>query len=560
MRRWKIITLAIAGLISAGTVRGGTWTPLKNQPRFLNPPRLCGIYRNANCSPSYSWGEVDNANLLTDGSVLFELSAVDNFYNRSYVEYKLTPDKYGSYQNGTWTKVASLPDAATPANPNGWGPDALASAVLPDGRVIYVGGEYSDIYFDFALSNQGAIYDPVRNSWTAVAPPPFFENLYPSDPPDLPGFNDVYSYPRYPVPFTSNLSNAIGDSSSVVLPNGTFMLASKLSKQQALLDPETLTWSLTGTNKADVNSEEGWTLLPNGKVLTVDCDLDYWFGLTGTYSPGNSEVYDPTTGSWSSAGNTVNALTSFPEGEMGPAVLMASGVVFATGSEGTTALYDSNANSWSSGPTFPTITLGTNTLQLSPADTSAALLPNGNVLVSANAEENPPTKYFEFDGTNLISEPDMPDMSWASDASMLELPTGQILEFDGNTDVELYTPSGGVSPSYALLAPQISLAPSQVSPGGTYTLSGILLNGVSQGAMEGDDYQGATNYPLVRITNSRTHHVFYSRTHNFSSMAVASLDPVTAYFDVPASQEKGASVLEVVTNGVASAPMAITVK
>jgi len=49
----------------------------------------------------------------------------------------------------------------------------------------------------------------------------------------------------------------------------------------------------------------------------------------------------------------------------------------------------------------------------------------------------------------------------------------------------------------------------------------------------------ATNYPLVRITNLRTHHVFYSRTHDHSSMAVASDDEVSTHFDVPSPQEFG---------------------
>ena len=98
------------------------------------------------------------------------------------------------------------------------------------------------------------------------------------------------------------------------------------------------------------------------------------------------------------------------------------------------------------------------------------------------------------------------------------------------------------------------------SPGNTYDLKGVYLNGISQGAMEGDDFQMATNYPLVRITNLKTHHVLYSRTHDFSSMAVAKKDPVTARFDVPANQEKGLGLLEVVTNGVASEPILIFVR
>jgi hypothetical protein len=33
----------------------------------------------------------------------------------------------------------------------------------------------------------------------------------------------------------------------------------------------------------------------------------------------------------------------------------------------------------------------------------------------------------------------------------------------------------------------------------------------------GDDPQAAANYPLVRIANNRTGHVFYSRTHDHIS-------------------------------------------
>ncbi len=515
------------------------------------------MYPNANCLPlgaEYSYGGILNANLLTDGSVLFEVFAVDDSFNEAYLEYKLIPDSAGSYVNGTWKQVASLPNAASSANPSGWGPYAMASAVLPDGRVIYEGGEYS--FNAFELSSNGAIYDPVNNSWTPVPPPPF-DNLYPANPPMLPGFNGDWSYPRYDGPFTSSLVHAIGDSPSVVLPDGTFMLGSKLSRQQALLDAKTLTWRLTGAHKADVNSEEGWTLLPNGKVLVVDCELDYWFGLKTAYTPGHSELYDPKTGTWSSAGYTVNVLTSFPEGEIGAAVLMPNGVVFASGDQGTTALYDSYRNKWSAGPTFPMF----NGQQLAAGDTSAALLPNGNVLASATTTSNefPPTKFFEFDGHRLVPEPDTPNAPVVVGATMLVLPSGQILEFDSTTDIELYTPTmtDDERPWYA---PSRLDVPRVISAGKSYDLRGLYLNGVSQGAMEGDDSQMATNYPLVRITNRQTHHVFYSRTHHFSSMAVANDEPVSARFDVPANQEKGLSLLEVVVNGVASERIPVLVK
>ncbi len=554
---WSVLIIAIA-LCGVGSAQAGHWTALANEPTFLNPPSECIQYPNANCAPpgNYSYGGVENVTLLTDGRILVEAVAVDDNLNYAFVEYALRPDRFGSYVNGTWTRVASLPNAQTSVNPTGWGPIAFASAVLPDGRVIYEGGEYNG--GQFALSSQGAIYDPRDDIWTVVAPPNF-ENLYPADPPDLPGFNSIYTYPRYPVPLTSDLVDAIGDASSVVLPDGTFMLASKLSRQQALLDATTLTWTLTGAGKRDVNSEEGWTLLPDGKVLTVDTDLDYWFGLVPNYHVGHSEVYDPKTGTWSSAGETVGLLTAFPDGEMGPAVLMPDGIVFATGAEGANSLYDSYQKVWSPGPSFPTIDFNGQKLQLLASDTGAALLPNGHVLQSADTYgEAPPTRFFEFDGQRLIPQPDIPDSRIDGGVYFLVLPSGQILEFDGNTDVEVYTPAVDEAPPW--YAPSDIEVPKELSAGETYRLEGRLLNGVSQGAMEGDDYQMATNYPLVRITNDQTHHVFYSHTHDFSSMAVANRQPASTWFDVPANQEQGPSLLEVVTNGVASEPIHVNVK
>ena len=42
----------------------------------------------------------------------------------------------------------------------------------------------------------------------------------------------------------------------------------------------------------------------------------------------------------------------------------------------------------------------------------------------------------------------------------------------------------------------------------SYELAGIRVNGMSQGAMFGDEGQSATNYPLVRITDLATRRVY----------------------------------------------------
>jgi hypothetical protein len=140
---------------------------------------------------------------------------------------------------------------------------------------------------------------------------------------------------------------------------------------------------------------------------------------------------------------------------------------------------------------------------------------------------------------------------------MLLLPTGQVLFTDGSRDVEIYTPSGSFDPSWA---PTIISFPDTAQPGQTYVISGTQFNGLSQGAAYGDDAQSATNYPLVRVTNLGTGHVFYARTHDHSSMGVATGDTVVSTsFDVPAAVEPGDSELEVVVNGIPSEPVSISV-
>lgn len=330
------------------------------------------------------------------------------------------------------------------------------------------------------------------------------------------------------------------------------MLANAGTEQQALLDAATLTWKPTGTSgKADSNNEEGWTLLPNKQVLTID-----------TRNGTNSEVYVPASGKWHSAGSTIVPLSA--GAEIGPAVLRPDGTVFATGASGHNAIYNTSTDTWTVGPDFPVSPQG----QLNIDDGPAALLPNGNVLCDTSPSGGPPSYFFEFDGANLIQVTGPPNAPFDGSffGRMLVLPTGEILFTDGSTDVELFTFSGpsraiGSSGSYNPdWAPRIQSSPSTVSPGGSYVISGHHFNGFSQGAAYGDNAQSATNYPLVRITNLATGHVFYSRTHDHSSMAVAFGGIVFTHFDVPDNQGVGASSLVVVANGIPSEPIPINVK
>jgi len=452
--------------------------------------------------PTFS---ASNPLLLTDGTVMVHDACATDWW-------RLTPDNTGSYVNGTWSALASLSA--------GYGPLYFASAVLPDGRVIVEGGEYN--FCNPVWTNLGAIYDPTTDTWTPVSPPSGW--------------------------------SSIGDAQSIVLANGQFMLANCCTKQAALLNASTLTWTATGTGKADINDEEGWTLLPNFQVLTVDANN------TGNLT--HAEKYVPSSGRWSSAGSTIvklddtNANNSGSH-ELGPAVLRPDGTVFATGATGHNAIYNTATAAWAAGPDFPDV-MGEG--QLDVADGPASLLPSGNVLVAASPGVfNPPTHFFEFDGTNLIEEPATSNAPGEPSyvGNMLLLPTGQVLFTDFSGDIEIYTPSGSYNSAWA---PRITSVPSTLSRGGTYIMFGKLFNGFSQGAAYGDDAQAATNYPLVRITERATGHVFYSRTHDPSSMAVAHGGLVSTHFDVPANQETGVGDLVVVANGIPSKPVRVNVQ
>jgi hypothetical protein len=71
----------------------------------------------------------------------------------------------------------------------------------------------------------------------------------------------------------------------------------------------------------------------------------------------------------------------------------------------------------------------------------------------------------------------------------------------------------------------------------------------------------ATNFPLVRLANDATGHVFYARTHGHSTMGVATgTATVSTSFDVPTSMETGPSHLVVVADGIESQPVAVAVQ
>ena len=437
-----------------------------------------------------------HAQLMTDGTVM-----IQDFCSSDW--WSLTPDIHGSYINGTWTQKASLPPT--------YGPLFYASEVLADGKLIVNGGEYSTGGPNCRpqLTNNGAIYDPVANTWTPVAPPSGWLN--------------------------------IGDAASVVLSDGTYMIANPFSTEVALLNENTMTWTTVSRIYAELNLEDGWTLLPSGDVFTVD-----------VFGEPHAELFHRATRSWSYTTNTPHPLSG---GEIGPQVLRFDGTVFVIGFMKYTAIYDSKTATWSDGPDLPYV----NGQQLDDSDSPATLLKNGNILSVLGIGVYTPAYFFLSDGKTFTQIPGPPNSvnDEQEQFNTLMLPTGQVLVTDWSNDVEIYTPSSGEIQG---IKPVITSVPTTLVPGETYTITGKRFNGFSQTNFYGDDSQSATNYPLVRITNNATKHVFYARTHNHSYMGVASQAPVSTEFDVPTSIETGPSTAVAVANGFSSQPVAVNIQ
>ena len=81
----------------------------------------------------------------------------------------------------------------------------------------------------------------------------------------------------------------------------------------------------------------------------------------------------------------------------------------------------------------------------------------------------------------------------------------------------------------------------------------------ARSAAFGDELSAAQNYPLVRITNTATGAVSYARTSGMTKMSVAPGVTSSVSFTLPAGIRTGAGTLVVVANGLASAPVEVTV-
>ncbi len=445
--------------------------------------------------------------LLSDGSVICK--AADNF-GYGNIWNKLTPDSTGSYVNGKWSTIAPMAD------------DRLyfSSQVLRSGKVYVAGGEYG------SGVNKAEIYDPLTDTWTSVAMP---------DPGD-----------------------SIADANSQLLPDGRVMQNIVNSNQidygtkNLIYDPTSDSFSYGPSCVGDAD-ESAWITLPDNSILFVDIHSL------------RTDRYHPTLDRWKrDAGAPVMLYDNYIY-ETGPAVNLPDGSVFFLGANSNTAIYipsgDTTMGTWRRGPQIP----DGNGI----ADGTASAMPDGRVLCAASPVPNgtdpdsifhSPTYFYEYDyltdsfymvdaptGGPFVqsSPPSIPTSAYT--CQMLNLPDGTILFSTQYYDrYYIYTP--GHAPIDAG-KPYIGTVSSD---GCEFMITGSLFNGISQGSAYGDDWQMATNYPIIRLQSGGR--VYYARTHDWNHVGVQLTGNDTTYFTVPADMPNGDYTLYLSANGISSDP------
>jgi hypothetical protein len=377
------------------------------------------------------------------------------------------------------------------------------------------------------------VYDPVTNVWTSLPIPSTILN------------------PGQTSPATGGLQR-FSDSNSEILANGSVMImpvSPRLSATPVIYDPATNMWSNGPLLVRGVYQDEAsWVKLPDQSILTIDP-----FGT-------NSERYIPSSNTWINDGIVPVSLYDPFGMELGAALLLPSGKTFNLGSTGHTALYTPSGTTapgtWTAGPDIPN-SQGT-------PDAPAAMMVNGKILcavspVPTSANHFPtPTKFVEYDPVaNAFTSVNAPvgqsDNIPSYKGAMLDLPDGTVLYSHWGTDVYVYQSAGVAIPDGKPTV--LTVSP---NPDGSYHLTGLGLNGISEGAAYGDDLQMSSNYPLVRLSDA-SGNVYYARTYNWSSTGVMTgSQVVSTEYTLPANLPPGQYSLLVVANGFPSDPFCTT--
>jgi hypothetical protein len=288
------------------------------------------------------------------------------------------------------------------------------ATLLPNGKVLVVGGTYDT---DSRATASAELFDPTTGTWSPTGSMEFGREdhtatLLPNGKvlvaggwnESVSGFAaaELYDPATGHFVYTGSMSRSHLMHTATLLPNGKVLVAGGQSDgsiaiaTSELYDPSTGRWSVTNPMHGPRSSHQA-VALANGQVLIAG-------GTSGGLNfPTGTQTYDPTNGTWSDAGpmsaprmfftlTVFNTPASKPIGSATPAapcitIVCAGGLpgpVLAAGGWGPTQgwlasadVFDLSTRTWHA----------TGNMLHQRADHTAALLPNGKVLIAGGSTQ-----------------------------------------------------------------------------------------------------------------------------------------------------------------------------
>jgi hypothetical protein len=488
--------------------------------------------------------------------------------------YDLTPSAQGSYLGGTWSALGSMNVTRR----------FFPTVMLNDGRVLAVGGEYSDPTNPGTQTDNktAEIFNPTTNngsgSWTSVDS--FPKSIFGDDPMELLPDGRVLTGGGA---FNGGLGAGFNGANQTYF----FDPSQPAGNQWSFAANKVARSNSFGTSYYDSSDEESWVKLSDGSILTYDIwastDLNTFYAER--FIPAGTAAAQKlgVSNTWVDASNTSktnppSVLSTRSQGlELGPGFLLPDGRAFFFGANGNTAYYDPATDTWSAGPAEPqknltltrnvdskgnvyyTVSSGsptdTPTFQVA-TDDPGAMLPNGKILIALSplgpriggGYSFPQASYvYEFDPTtNTFTENTPAGLTNenAFELNMAALPTGDVLMGNEAGSMQIYSPDGS-----ALSSQQPSI--SDITRfSNSFQLTGTRLTGMSEGAAYGDDNEMASNYPIVRYIDLNGN-LTRGRTFNWSNTGVQTgSTPESTQFTLPSSIGPGVYLAQVAVNGL----------
>lgn len=363
---------------------------------------------------------------------------------------------------------ASVTEGAWSSAPNMAAPRAFHTAtLLPNGKVLVVGGSgvSASAPSQFKSLTGAELYDPKTRSWSPAATLGTARWLHTatllpngkvlvvggtsSDPASVPGILESLSSAELYDPQTNRWSPAANMltarclQSATLLADGRVLVAGGYQSSSAasghvlasaeVYDPTSNSWTSAGSMPSPA-AEQSAVLLGDDRVLVIGGAVGDW-NSTRLLAPQRTvAIYDPATGSWSSA-ESMHSTRTRPSSSLLP-----DGRVLVVGDAGfnqqTAEVFDPGSGRWSS----------VQKPAVGHSEAVAIELHNGNVLVAGGTGETS-TEVFDWRRNTWSSAGALSVVR--SDATATVLQSGQVLiagGFGNRTipwaSAELYNPAG----------------------------------------------------------------------------------------------------------------------